>query len=184
MSVLRRWSHRRRVALLAWGALPLAALPLAWSAAATGALLPPGSVLADGAVLSASSARLAGLVYAGTVTVPTTAGEAVVLELTSTSASLTGLALHVPCRPAGPPGGMKVDAVTGDSTSTAEQGMTVYATSVSGTAGGSAFAWTPDTPPGTAQLGDVAITDLVVELVAFEAPTLTTPSLRQSAEFC
>lgn len=179
-------SSRRRALPLTVGVLSaLALVPLVWASSATGVAVPVAAAFADGAELTASAAELGGLVYEGTVTVATAAGDAEVIKLTSASAALTGLGLHVPCRPAGPAGGITVDAVTpAGSTSAAGEGITVYATSVTGNADGAAVTWTPASPPPAAELGDVALTDLVVDFAGIEAPSLVTPGLAQTASFC
>jgi len=163
-------------ALLALAGLPSAALGAS----------PPGYQLSTGATLTASAAQLSGLVYDGTLTVATTAGDVQVLQLTSTSASLTDLQLHVPCTAV--PGlgtGMATDATTSaGSTSSAPSGLTLYATSVAATSSAGPVAWTPASPPPTAQLGDVALTGLTVDFAGLEAPSLSLPGLAQATSFC
>lgn len=163
-------------ALLALAVLPSAALGAA----------PPGYQLSTGATLTASAAQLSGLVYDGTVTVTTAAGDLQVLQLTSTSASLTDLQLHVPCTAVPSLGaGLATDATTSTgSTSTAPSGLTLYATSVAATSSAGPVAWTPATPPPAAQLGDVALTDLTVDFAGLEAPSLSLPGLAQTTSFC
>ena len=173
--------QRLRYAAAVSALLALAAVP----SAAAGAT-PPGYQPSTGATLTASAAQLAGLVYDGTLTVTTTAGDVQVLQLTSTSASLTDLAVHVPCTTVpGLGAGMATDATTSaGSASTAPAGLRVYATSVTATSGAGPVAWTPATPPPAAQLGDVALTDLTVDFVGIEAPSLSMPGLAQAASFC
>ncbi len=165
--------------------LALAVLPVAWTSSADGAGSPPPQ-LSTGGTLTASAAQLTGLTYAGVQTVSTAAGGTQVIELTGTSASLTDLALHVPCTAV--PGlgtGMAMDAAAAPgSTSSAPAGITVYATSVTATGPAGAVTWTPASPPPAAVLGDVPLTDLTIDFAGIEAPSLTLPGLTQETSFC
>lgn len=180
---------RRRLCVVGFAASLgfLAALPQAFEApSATAGTMPLEAALpAQGATLTAPTAVLRGLVFKGVVTVSTTAGNVDTLQLTSTSATLTGLRLEVPCQPVGGGlGGMTYTAATAaDSTSTAEN-LTFYARSVTATMAGATVTWTPTTQPPAEQLGDLALTDATVDLAVLDAPTLTMPQLRQTTSFC
>lgn len=180
---------RRRLCVVGFAASLgfIAALPQAFEApSATAGTMPLEAALpAQGATLTAPTAVLRGLVFKGVITVSTTAGNVDTLQLTSTSATLTGLRLEVPCQPVGGGlGGMTYTAATAaDSTSTAED-VTFYARSVTATVAGTAVTWTPTAQPPAEQLGDLALTDATVDLAVLDTPTLTMPRLRQTTSFC
>jgi hypothetical protein len=171
--------------LVAATTLTVAALSAAWVPAADGAAPTPGPFASRG-TLTASSGQLAGLVYDGVATVSTTTGDQQVIELTSSSASLTDLEIHVPCTAVPQLGeGIAMDAATAQgSTASAPEGLTIYATRVAATTGAGPVSWTPDTPPPAAQLGDVSLTELEVDFAGIEAAGLTLPGLNQATSFC
>lgn len=182
-----RLSRRRRVARPAAPLALLAFVPLVLHASSAAGIMPRALPLpAPGSTLTASSATFTGLVFDGVVTVETTAGEVRSLQLTSSSARLTGLGLHSACRPVdGSAQNLRTDSATSaGSTSTAEAGFTLYALSVTATTGGATVTWTPDSPPPAQALGDPTLTDLTIELATLSAPSLSVPELRQSTSFC
>jgi len=141
-------------------------------------------VRTGGAVLSAGSAELQGLVFAGVVTVPTPTGEVQALKLTGTAATLTGLSLATRCAPTGVGTGLQAEVTSPAGATSAVGGFTMHTTSISGTTDGTSFAWTPESPPPAPQLGDPALTDLVVELTGLETTSLDVPGLAEAASFC
>ena len=177
---------RRSTGLLLCAVVAAAVTPVLLDApTALGTPTPPGFPLAGSATLTASSVELTGLVYQGVVTVTLPGGDVPALELTSTAARLTNLRLHAPCSVASAGGGTTTDTGSADgSTSTADKGLTLYATSIAATVAGTAVTWTPAAPPPAEQLGDATLTDATVDLVALSAPSLTVPTLRQATAFC
>lgn len=180
---MRRPRPRRGHAALV-GVLVLLALPAAAVSPADGA--PPAVRFGSGGRLTAGTATLAGLSYAGTVTVTTAAGDMPVLELATRAATLTGLTVDVACTPV--PGlgtGLAATISTpAGSTTSAPGGLTLYATSLTATASGAPIAWSPAAPPPAAQLGDVTVSGLGVDFVGIAAPTLSAPGLSQATRFC
>ncbi|MGZ4634518.1 hypothetical protein [Oryzihumus sp.] len=180
----------RRQPSIRWSAGALMAVALVLSQAPGIALgqasLHPGTPGGAVATLTAAKATLAGLAYDGVVTVPTTAGTVSTIELRSTAATLTGLELHTPCTPVTALGtGLTAASVTpADSASTSANGLTLYARSVTATVAGASVTWTPDTPPPAADLGDVVLTDVTIEVTSLKLPAFSAPGLRASASFC
>jgi hypothetical protein len=196
-----RGRQHRLVARLALCAATLAAgtltaqqataiVPSAMSSAMSGAMpgaIVPGAVepvRTGGAVLSAGSAQLQGLVFAGVVTVPTPTGEVQALKLTGTAATLTGLSLATRCAPTGLGTGLQAEVTSPAGATSVVGGFTMHTTSISGTAGDTPIAWTPASPPPAPQLGDPALTDLVVELTGLETTSLEVPGLAEATSFC
>jgi hypothetical protein len=186
MRPLRAWSRSgRSTGLLLCAVAAAATAPVLLDAPALGTPTAPGFTLAGTSTMTAASAELTGLVYQGVVTVTLPAGDVQVLELTSSAATLTGLGLHTPCTAAAAGGATTTDTLTATgSTSTAAGGLTLYATSIAATVGGSPVTWTPAAPPPAEQLGDATLTDATVDLVALSAPSLVLPPLRQATSFC
>lgn len=180
----------RRQPSIRWSAGALMAVALVLSQAPGIALgqtsLPPGTPGGTGATLTATQATLAGLTYDGVVTVPTATGDVTTIELRSTAATLTGLELHTPCTPLAALGtGLTAASVTpAGSSSTSTTGLTLYARSVTATVAGTGVTWTPGSPPPAADLGDVVLTDVTIEVTSLTLPAFTAPGLRESASFC
>ena len=180
----------RRQPSIRWSAGALMTVALVLSQAPGIALgqatLPPGTPGGAGATLTATRATLAGLAYDGVVTVPTTAGDVPTIELRSTAATLTGLELHTPCTPLAALGtGLTAASVTpAGSASTSASGLTLYARSVTATMAGAGVTWTPDSPPPAADLGDVVLSDVTIEVTSLTLPAFSAPGLRESASFC
>ena len=177
---------RRSTGLLLCAVAAAALTPVLLDApTALGTSTAPGFTVAGAGTLTASSVELTGLVYQGVVTVTLPSGDVPVLELTSTAAKLTNLRLLTPCTAAPAGGGTTTDTLTAaGSTSTADSGLTLYATSIAGTVAGTAVTWTPAAPPPAEQLGDATLTDATVDLVGLSAPSLTVPTLHQATSFC
>jgi hypothetical protein len=141
--------------------------------------VPPDTI----ATLTADSAQLNGLVYHA----PAAGTTSDTLELSSTSAEFTNLNLQSPCVLAGMTGaggqGLATTLLAGSLR--AAQGVTFLATSVTGTSAGATVTWTPASPPATADLGDVPLTDLSVQLVTARFPLVVAPDgTRQYSFFC
>ena len=186
---LRARRRRRLLAGLSAASLAVltASVPLVLEApSAEAGTVPKAAPLpARGATLTAATGVLRGLVFDGVTTVSTTAGNVDTVQLTSSSAALTGLRLEVPCQPVEGLGGMASTVATpADSTSTAADGFTLYARSITATIAGNTVTWTPVAPPPAQQLGDVTLSDVTVDLAVMQAPALDMPGLRQATSFC
>jgi hypothetical protein len=175
-------SLRRR--LLAATLRGTAALSCAWVPADGAAT--PAEQLSGGGTLTASTAQLAGLVYDGLATVSTPAGDLQAIQLTSSSAALTDLQLHVPCTAV--PGlgqGIATDVATASgSTAAAPDGLTLYATRISAATSAGPVSWTPAAPPTAQQLGDVTLTDAEIDFLGIAVTELSLPGLTQATRFC
>ena len=185
MSVLhvRRWQSTVRRSSGAVAALALLGLqaPLA-----VGAPTAPPQASVTGVTLTASAATLAGLTYDGVVAVPTGAGDVSTIQLSSSAATFSGLALHTPCAAVASLGtGMTAWSTTPQgSTSTASAGMTLLARSLTATAGGVTVTWSPDTPPPAQSLGDVELTDVSIDVTVLSLPSISAPGLSAATSFC
>jgi hypothetical protein len=162
----------------------------------TGLLLASGAVGAAPPVLasrvpvtlSAGSIDVGRLVYMDTVPVTTAAGTVPALQLDLDEAVFHGLGLALPCVP------VEVGGLTGgsttDGTSSASH-VTVYATDVAATIGGTAVrlsstdpAYPPPDTPGTVLVADGTLTDATMVTVLTSAPDLRVQGLTTSAAFC
>jgi hypothetical protein len=155
--------------------------PSADASHATGGVLAPAAVPAESiATLTADSAQLNGLVYHA----PAAGSTSDTIEFSSTSADFTNLNLQSPCVLADLPGPGLAMTLLAASTRAA-QGLTFWATSVTGTQAGQTVTWTPASPPAQADLGDVPLSDLSVQLVTAQFPELRAPDgSKQYASFC
>ena len=195
MTSSRSWGRAFRLALLFVAACACVAPSFSGPTLAAGpqaaavplALAPAGGVSS----LQATSATLTGLVYQDNETASTAAGDVVTMKFTATSALFDGLEVQSGCEAAGPAGTARRSHLLASSAlAPAPDGLTFWATSVTGT---SAPVWTPAAPPGPAgtALGDLTIPGLVVQLVQASTPVFHIPSsgssegaLRQFTEFC
>ena len=141
---------------------------------------------ANGVVLTASAATLLDLTYDGVVAVPTSDGDVSTIQLRSTAATWSGLALHTPCAAVTSLGaGMMLESTTPQgSTSTASAGMTLLARSLRASSGGVTVTWTPDTPPPAQSLGDVDLTNVTIDATILRLPAISAPGLREATSFC
>ncbi len=177
--------HRRRAKARRLAAV-LPALLLGPALAASAAPVPPPAVYHI-ASLSAATATLTGTAYDGIETLDVAGVEVDTLKLTMASATLGDLAVTVPCTPlaAGSATGISVGITTpSGSESTAPEGMTLWATSVTGTTPLGKTTWTPENPPPARTLGTLALSGLEVSFVTADLPSLQVPDLRQAATFC
>jgi hypothetical protein len=164
----------------------VAALAVLAPQAASGLVTPvvAETLPARPATLTAASAELQGLTFDGVVELPSDAGPLSALRLTGTAATLRTLRLHTGCTPVPAGGGLAVEVAGGGADAASlGGGFTLLAVSVSGTTPAGPVTWTPAAPPPAA-IGDVALTDLRVELLRLVAATFTLPGLSEAAGFC
>ena len=85
----------------------------------------------------------------------------------------------MPCQVVdGSPAGISTDATTpAGATSTASQGITLYATSITALTPAGEQQWTPATVLDRLDLGNVTLPDVTVELAPLTGPSLVAPSL-------
>lgn len=158
-------------------------MPSAQASRPTTGVVVPAQVPADSiATLTADTAQLNGLVYHA----PAAGTTSDTIELSSSSADFTNLNLQTPCVLAGlAPGGQGLATTLLAASTRAAQGLTFWATSVTGTQAGQAVTWTPASPPAQADLGDVPLADLSVQLVTAQFPALAAPDgVKQYSFFC
>lgn len=168
------------------GIAVLGAVVLLGPAAARGAV-PDTTASRVPVTISATSLSVDQLVYVDTVPVPTAAGPVATLELDLTGASFEGLTLALPCVP------IQLGGLTGRTTTdgtTTAAGLTVYATDVAATIGGTQVRLSstdpayPPPPAGTVLVSNDTVTEPTMVAVLVLSSALTLPSLTTSAGFC
>jgi hypothetical protein len=174
------------IARIAVCAAVVATLATLGPQAASGLVTPAAAETVTGrpATLTASSAALQGLAFDGVVDLPSAAGPLPALRLTGTTATLRTLRLHTGCTPVRAGAGLAVEIAGGGADAAVlGGGFTLLAVSITGTTPAGPVSWTPAAPP-PAVIGDVALTDLRVELLRLVATTFTLPGLSEAASFC
>jgi hypothetical protein len=141
--------------------------------------------------LTAGSIDVTNLTFVDTVNLATAAGTVATLRFDTDDATIHGLSLALPCFAVSELGGLTAGIVTQPSdTTTAAQGLTLYATDLQASVLGNPVHYSvsdisfPPPPAGTTLLASGALTSPTIVFVLAQAPALGVSGSTTSATFC